>query len=186
LNLDILVSRLKMIRDLGYKLFRDDPSSLPVTFVPGDIYNDEFLSADGPPSPTSKAGESITYPSLGSLDLKDSLNPLKGKISAIHASSFFHLFSEEQQATIAHKLAALLSPEPGSVIFGSHAGAEVKMIRKGEVRGQKFEVFCHSTESFKELWEKAVFKDGGIVVEAIDVPIDADGNCLNFWNVRRV
>ncbi|KAM6502709.1 hypothetical protein JOM56_002686 [Amanita muscaria] len=47
-----------------------------------------------------------------------SITPLQGFVIAIRASSFFHLFSEEEQLTAARQLTTLFYPCPGSIIFG--------------------------------------------------------------------
>ncbi|TFY51260.1 hypothetical protein EVJ58_g10663 [Rhodofomes roseus] len=48
---------------------------------------------------------------------------LQGRVSAIHASSLFHLFEEEKQLALARALAGLLAPHRGAMLFGSHGGA---------------------------------------------------------------
>lgn len=101
-----------------------------------------------------------------------SLNPLHGRVSAIHASSFFHLFDEEKQAHLAYALGWLLSPLPGSMIIGSHSGAPEKGLRTDKVEGDdgvecgSLTMFCHSPESWTELWDGQVFKKGTVKVEA--------------------
>lgn len=173
--------------DLGHRFFKDDASTLPLTFVPGDIFNDDFLKV-GAPSPTLKEGEgTFTSPILGTLNLTDSLNPLVGKVSAIHTSSFFHLFDEPQQLIIARKLAGLLSPEPGSIILGSHVGG----IEQGRVEektlGLQRRRFNHSGESFKEMWEREVFRDGEFVCDTSHSKArSGDGRWLLTWSVKRI
>jgi hypothetical protein len=159
--------------------------NFPITFVRGDVLDDTFISIDKTLAPTSKAEESIVYPSLSSLDLSGTLNPLLGKISAIHASAFFHLFDEEKQIIVARKLAALLSPEPGSIIFGSHGGSRVKGVKSVNIQGIAVTGFCHSAETFKELWEKEIFKNGEAVCEAMINDYGQD-RLLLIWIVRRV
>lgn len=73
--------------------------------------------------------------------------------SGLYASALFHLFSEGQQRELAQRLSALLSPESGSVAFGWHIGARSKgTITIGKGPGT---LFCHSPESWRELWEEA-------------------------------
>lgn len=131
--------------NLGYKLFKDSPESFTVPFLPGDVLDQSFLTISSPfvtppPSPA---------PLLKGLT---NLTPLKGHLSAIHAAAFFHLFDEPQQLYIAKALAGLLSPEPGSIIFGWHRGELVK-------GGERFN---HSADSWNEMWEKEVFKEGQV------------------------
>jgi len=169
--------------ELGHKLFKDDQSTLPITFVPGDIFDDNFLKT-GAPSPTLKEGEE-TVTSLQSLNLTNSLNPLAGKVSVIHTSSFFHLFNEPQQLIVARKLAGLLSLEPGSIIFGSHVGGVEHGLVKETVYGMPR--FRHSKESFKDLWEREVFKNGDIVCDTSQSKQrPGDGRWMIVWSVKRI
>jgi hypothetical protein len=86
-------------------------------------------------------------------------------VSAIHASSFFHLFDQEKQLYLAHALAGLLSPEPGSMIFGLHIGNPEKgFIASTERRDSQ--MFCHSPESWTLLWDGLVFGKGVVNVQA--------------------
>ena len=110
-------------------------------------------------------------PSLRDLS---SLTPLQGKVSAIHTSAFFHLFPEDQQLALAHRFASLLSPQKGSIIFGQHGSRPEKGFRteassKVRVAAAQaagapvtdYAMFCHSPESWKEMWEKDVFGGNG-------------------------
>ena len=99
-----------------------------------------------------------------------SLAPLHGCISFIHASNLFHLFSEANQTAVARNLASLLSPEPGSMIFGVHVGRLEKGYRTeapppapGYLGNL---MFCHSARSWKTLWEREIFREGTVKVDA--------------------
>jgi len=123
------------------------------------MFDPNVLSQDVLGSPT------VRPDNLSSLT---SLNPLKGHISAIHASLFFHLFDEEMQLDAARRTATLLCPEKGSVIFGRHyvrstQGMRTEVLADGTVHTQ----FWHSPESWRQLWEKQVFEDfqGSVRVE---------------------
>jgi hypothetical protein len=146
--------------DLGHKLFRTTPETCPIAFVPGDAFDPNHLEVVPPftaaNAPTGPA------PDLRSLA---SLNPLHGRVSAIHASSFFHLFNEEKQLHLARALAGLLSPEPGSVIFGSHVGLAEKGFKPSERERGGF-MFCHSPESWVQMWDGLVFEKGEVTVQA--------------------
>jgi hypothetical protein len=146
--------------DLGHKLFGTTPETCPITFVPGDAFDSNHLEVVPPftaaNAPTGPA------PDLRSLA---SLNPLHGRASAIHASSFFHLFSEEKQLHLARALAGLLSPEPGSVIFGMHVGLAEKGFKPSERERGGF-MFCHSPESWVQMWDGLVFEKGEVTVQA--------------------
>jgi len=141
--------------DLGHELFKSTPDSFPATFIAGDAFNPEFLKPHAPFYEAPQTGP----PELSSLT---SLTPLQGHISIIHASSFFHLFGEEGQLQLAKSLASLLSPLPGSMIFGIHRGSETKGVREIESRDR----FCHSPESWEELWDGQIFEKGTVKVEA--------------------
>jgi len=146
--------------DCGHELFKSTVQSFPAAFVAGDIFDPAFLA---PCEPEAIIGGN--YPaSTPMTPLKDlrSLTPLQGKISAIYASAFFHLFNEERQLQVAQRLASLLSLEKGSVIFGQHGALPVKGLRteaptiKGE-EAPKDLMFCHSPDSWKQMWIENVF-----------------------------
>ena len=74
-------------------MFLDTPASFPVKFIAGDVFNDAFL----PPSPVVPTGVPVAG-SGAPLDLASlsTLAPLRGRVGALYASSFFHLFGETQ------------------------------------------------------------------------------------------
>ncbi|KAJ8518181.1 hypothetical protein ONZ45_g4716 [Pleurotus djamor] len=144
--------------DAGHQLFRTTPETFPAKFIQGDIFNVSHIAPRDP----FYAPPTTPRPSLPSLT---SLIPLQGHISAIHASAFIHLFNEEQQLQICKLLATLLSPEPGSVIFGCHGGLPKKGLRQQIFKNIDYRMFCHDPESFKELWETQVFEKGTVKVE---------------------
>jgi len=175
--------------ELGHKLFRSSPENFPIHFIPGDVFDDNFLSPATSPSQDRPA----TTVDLTKLT---SLNPLHHRIAAIHTSAFFHLFDEEEQKSLALRLGALLSHEPGSIIFGSHGGAKEPGVRPG---GRKS--FAHSPESWQELWDGVVFPKGSVVVEASlspsqgprlvnvipqGLPPGTQGRFSMTWSVRRL
>ncbi|KAF7969206.1 hypothetical protein HWV62_27999 [Athelia sp. TMB] len=139
--------------DMGNELYI---APFPVPFVEGDVFDPAHIE----PTPPLYAPPSAPPPALGALT---SLNPLRGHVSAIHASSLFHLFDEAPQRKLAHALGALLSPEPGSVIFGSHNGLRERGFKTGARRAN---VFCHSPESWAELWDGGVFEREKVRVDA--------------------
>jgi hypothetical protein len=131
-------------------------------FIAGDLFDPSILDVV-PPHSTAPA---YPMPTLSSLT---SLNPLSGHVSIIHASLLFHLFNEEGQLHLARGLAGLLSPEPGSVILGSQMGSPVKAIRWS---ADGVNLYCHSPESWKELWNGQVFDKGKVKVEVSLLPIE--------------
>ncbi|KAG1736113.1 uncharacterized protein EDB91DRAFT_1055814, partial [Suillus paluster] len=133
--------------DLGHELFKSSPETFPAHFVGSDAFDPEMLAiapvqTTGAPSPD--------------LDNITSLNPLRGCVSAIHATVFFHLFKEDEQLRMARAFAVLLSAEPGSVILGAHIGAP----EKGPV-----DMFAHNPKSWSAMWNGEVFKEGTVKVD---------------------
>ncbi|TFY82954.1 hypothetical protein EWM64_g1069 [Hericium alpestre] len=145
--------------DAGLKLFKRTPETYPVTFIAGDVFDPANLE----PVPVFTAASPPTTPTPVLKGLT-SLNPLRGHLSAIYASSFFHLFQEDRQLELARALACLLSPEPGSMIFGQHSALPKKGTRKMATVAR--EIFCRSPDSWKELWDGVVFGKGTVKVEA--------------------
>ncbi|KZP22750.1 hypothetical protein FIBSPDRAFT_738470 [Athelia psychrophila] len=141
--------------DLGHELYMDLDSFL-VPFIEGNVFDVSLID----PTPPTYSRASTPPPALSSLT---SLNPLRGHVSAIHASSLFHLFDEAHQLKLAQALAALLSTETGSVIFGSHNGLHEDGFKSGSRRER---MFCHSPQSWEALWNGGIFKKGQVKVEA--------------------
>ncbi|KAK7963992.1 Methyltransferase [Apiospora saccharicola] len=77
---------------LGYELF-GDRDRLEATFVPGDVFAEDFLA------------------------------DYRGKVDVVYLGSFLHLFSEPQQRTVVKQLRRLLRPCAGSMVFGRNLGA---------------------------------------------------------------
>lgn len=141
-------------------MFKSTPESFPVKFLAGDAFDLSFLASGSIVTEGSGNEPPVDVAAL------TSLNPLRGKLSGIHASSFFHLFPEEQQIEVAHKLGSLLSPEPGSVIFGAHHGVPNNGLRTETLwLNAKFQMYCMSPEGWVKLWE-GVFGKGKVEVKA--------------------
>ncbi|KAF8075123.1 hypothetical protein FPV67DRAFT_616075 [Lyophyllum atratum] len=144
----------------GHELFRSTPETFTATFIPGNAFDPAIIS---PREPFYSPGEigSLTEP----LQSLTSLTPLQGRISAIHASSFFHLFNEALQLELARLLATLLSPTPGSMIFGLQGGRPEKGLTTGVHTSSGTFMFCHSPETWRDLWDGEVFTKGNVKVE---------------------
>ncbi|KAJ3562191.1 hypothetical protein NP233_g9729 [Leucocoprinus birnbaumii] len=140
----------------GHELFKSSPDTFPAGFVAGSIFDDKLVQ----PRDVLYGKPSTNRPT----DLQElkSLTPLQGHVSVIHISSVFHLFDEERQASLAKRLASLLSPQPGSVIFGRHGGLPQKGLRYDL---PDHPMFCHDPESWKSLWGEQVFEKGTVRVE---------------------
>jgi len=93
----------------------------------------------------------------------NTLTELQGRASVIRASALFHLFSEEKQFELGKRLAALLDPRPGSIIFGLHGGMPVK----GQRQPFFAKMFCHSPESWAQMWEEEIFEKGQVKVNGV-------------------
>jgi len=143
--------------DLGHKLFKSTPETFPVPFLAGDVFDPEFLQV----VPPSTSVPATPMPPLKELK---NLTPLNGRLSAIHASAFFHLFDEAQNFTVAKAFAGLLSPEPGSIIFGSHRGDLEEGVHSHASRMGHL-AFSHNVESWNEMWNK-VFEEGQVKSQA--------------------
>ena len=75
------------------------------------------------------------------------------------------MFGEEKQLHLARALAGLLSPEPGSMIFGAHIGVPEKKGFEPSVICSDHRMWCHSPESWTELWDGLVFEKGVVKVQ---------------------
>jgi len=163
--------------EYGHELFKSTAESFPASFIAGDIFDSKILT----PQRTSNVNltPSSSQSQLGSLPALKSLSPLQGRVSVIHAGRLFHLFPEDKQERLGERLASLLSLERGSVIFGSHFGRRTRGFRQHHNGDWKVsEMFCHSPESWKEMWER-IFRAGdserastGVRVEAYLSDID--------------
>ncbi|KIJ16063.1 hypothetical protein PAXINDRAFT_76139 [Paxillus involutus ATCC 200175] len=167
--------------DLAHKLFRTTPETFPGHFIPGDAFDPAILSVVQPFEAVPDSPE----PELKTLT---SLNPLHGRISVIHASNFFHLFSESRQLHLAHALAGLLSPEPGSIICGGNWGLPEKGLVVESFFGSFMEVFCHSPQTWTEMWDGVVFPKGSVKVDTYLAEPDMQGykTWYLLWSVKRL
>ncbi|KAI0639002.1 hypothetical protein C8Q77DRAFT_1204572 [Trametes polyzona] len=147
--------------DIGHEFFKSTPETFPVPFIQGDIFDPAHLEA----APPFETPPTEPPPQLSALT---SLNPLRGRVSVIHASAFFHLFDEEGQLRLARALAGLLSPVPGSMILGWHVGRPEKGFRYEVMpHRQGIPMFCHNAASWRELWDGVVFAEGMVRVDVV-------------------
>ncbi|KAI0396542.1 hypothetical protein F5Y17DRAFT_89068 [Xylariaceae sp. FL0594] len=120
--------------DLGYDLFRDR-DKFRGTFVIGD-----FLRPL-----TREDGEDET-PGL--------LDQLVGKMTFIHANSFFHLFTWDDQVRAATRMVRLLDPKsPDVMVFGRHVGTLMPRPR-GNGKAGSDTVYLHNEETWQALWNE--------------------------------
>ncbi|KAF7545440.1 hypothetical protein G7046_g9565 [Stylonectria norvegica] len=108
--------------DIGYDLFQDR-DSLGATFITGDM-----------------------------LDPEDSrLTWLRGKVTIIHAGSFFHLFNWIQQLYIGKRLVEFLKPGiRNALIYGRQVGTD----HPGQGRTSHRSAYLHDQASFQRLWDE--------------------------------
>ena len=85
--------------------------------------------------------------------------PFKGRVSAIHAGSFFHLFNDDQQIELLKRCAKLLSEGKGSIIIGRQLGSKDPR----NLRGDTF--YVHSPQSWETVC-KEVFQGTAIKYRA--------------------
>lgn len=167
--------------EYGHELFKSTSETFSAAFVPGDVFNPAFIEPREP-----FISEPITSRPTDLRTLK-SLTPLQGHISAIHASSLFHLFGEEQQLKLAKQLATLLSPLQGSIIFGIHGGQLTMGLRTEVINYRGSQVFCHSPESWADLWDGEVFKKGSVEVQVKLTKRESDPQgIIMYWLVWSV
>ena len=115
--------------ELGFELFLDRERMVGATFVSGNL-----LQKDAP------------FPQF------------ETAIDIIHASSLLHLFTWEEQITVASRLVGFSKPKSGSMILGRQVGA----VQAGEYRGlnEGSTSYRHNVESFERLWKEVGEKTG--------------------------
>ncbi|KAG6807487.1 hypothetical protein H0H92_007295 [Tricholoma furcatifolium] len=170
--------------DFGHELFKTTPETYPAAFIAGDAFDSNMIA------PQEPCTEVPSTPRPANLEALTSLTPLQGHISAIHASSFFHLFGERRQYELAQRVATLLSPFPGSVVFGSHIGRPEKGMAHGA--GGEPSLFCHCPESWCDLWSGQIFEKGTVEVKATIKKVErpdsmkvTDPFYMLIWSVTR-
>ncbi|KIK68597.1 hypothetical protein GYMLUDRAFT_153601 [Collybiopsis luxurians FD-317 M1] len=142
------VDLYKEFWEVGHELFRSTPDSFPASFIGGDLFDDVILTPLKANDP-----QNLDLQSVKLHDLK-SLTPLQYRVSAIYACNFFHLFNAEKQFELAKRLASLLLPSSGSVIFGSH-GVFPSQRLSVQPGGPSF----HTAESFADMWKQVFDPD---------------------------
>ncbi|RPD58889.1 hypothetical protein L226DRAFT_471237 [Lentinus tigrinus ALCF2SS1-7] len=176
---------------LGHKLFRTTPETYPVAFLAGDILDPDFLK---PADPFYVAPPSEQEPEVSAIG---SLSPLHGHVAVISICNVFHLFdTEEAQTRLARALASLLSPQPGSMIIGTHAarpehGSRLEKVEKDHLH--HVTVYYHSPESWKALCNGEIFRRGTVKVEARLIEHEVNNSIMGEvkywfmdWSVTRL
>ncbi|KAI0178094.1 hypothetical protein BJ166DRAFT_491904 [Pestalotiopsis sp. NC0098] len=115
--------------DVGYELF-NDKKRLRSTFVAGDIFSDRKTQAEDP------------------------LRVLDGRITIVHATSFFHLFGWDDQVRAARRVVRLLKPRDQSAfIFGRQVGCDEPSALPEGGPGGRQDKFLHNAESWQRMWD---------------------------------
>lgn len=111
--------------DLGYELFRDRDKIEPSHLIAGDMLQE--------PRDTR-------------------LDAFVGRMTYIHASSFFHLFSWPLQVRAAKRCIEFLQPDSkDAMIFGGMVGRD----NAGELPGPGgSKLFMHNAQSWEKLWDE--------------------------------
>ncbi len=116
--------------DLGYELFADRESCKAHFFAADVLRDDEGY--------------------------KSGLAKLAGEFDFVHAASFFHIFSWDDQVQIGKRVVQLLRPRKGSTVFGRQTG-NVRGGGGGEDSTHKdpdkAPIWRHDVDSLKRLWE---------------------------------
>lgn len=109
--------------DIGYDLFADR-STLKSQFFQADIFDDN-----------SSLVQNLT-----------------GKVNIVNAASFFHLFSWDQQVTVAKRLVGLLAAQPGSMVIGRQVGHADPVDPDDKANTPTH--YRHNPATWKRLWEQ--------------------------------
>lgn len=109
--------------DLGYDLFQDRSTA------PSMIAADFLADSDSSP-----------------------LTAVEGRFEIIHACSFFHVFSRDEQLRACTRALRLLHDKPGSFVFGTQPGGGVGGKPRDDPREDAAKRCWHSKETWRELW----------------------------------
>ena len=104
-------------------------------------------------------------------------------------ADFFHLFDAPTQVAAARNVATLLSPEPGSMIFGLNLGAPVAG-GAPYTNSRGVQMYLHSPESWKVMWED-VFEDVPVKIEVyadewVHFDVKLEGAIKLHWSIVRL
>ncbi|KAK1071792.1 hypothetical protein LTR74_003164 [Friedmanniomyces endolithicus] len=118
--------------ELGYELFADR-ATLDSKFIAADVF-----------------------------DEGSALRELDGRVDIVDASSFFHLFTLDEQKKVARRVLALLKPREGSLVVGRQVGNS----RPGEygMRSGEGTRYRHDVASWRGMWEE-IGGEKGVRVE---------------------
>ncbi|KAJ5622240.1 hypothetical protein N7528_005472 [Penicillium herquei] len=115
--------------NIGYDLFADR-STLKSQFIVSDIFDDH----------------------------SELVKQLSNGVDIINASSFFHLFTWDQQITVAKRVVGLLRAQPGSLVVGRQVGRLDPTDPEDKSASQ--EHYRHSVDTWKRLWKQVGAETG--------------------------
>ncbi|KAI1743026.1 hypothetical protein F4680DRAFT_410820 [Xylaria scruposa] len=122
--------------DIGYDLFRDR-DKFKGRFVLGDILKQQ--NEDGK-------------------EKDDALDELHAKMTFIHATSFFHLFTWDDQVRAATRMVRFLHPDRRDVmLFGRQVGT---MLPRDNGKAGSDKVYLHNAGSWQRLWDEVGQRTG--------------------------
>ncbi|KAI0450222.1 hypothetical protein F5B21DRAFT_491663 [Xylaria acuta] len=134
--------------DIGYDLFRDR-YKFKGRFVIGDILlnnrSKENSDDDNDDDDDDDGGD-------------DALDALDAKMTFIHATSFFHLFTWDDQVRAATRMVRLLRPDrPDVMLFGRQVGT---VLPRDHGRAGSDKVYLHNAASWQRLWDEVGARTG--------------------------
>lgn len=156
--------------DLGYDLFRDR-DSLKTRFIEADVF-----------------------------DQSSALAQLDGAVDVVSASSFFHLFSWDEQKAVARRCLRLLKPRKDSLVLGRQVGnVDPGAYARRHADGSRYR---HDVASWRRMWDEVGAETGvefaveGSLTEEIGFMPDfsapdkqirgQEGSRLMTYSVRRM
>lgn len=126
--------------NIGFDLFQDK-DSLDAQFLVGDIVDPDDRRLDA----------------------------MAGKVTIIHAGSFFHLFSWTQQLYIGKRIVGFLKEgTQNALIYGRHVGT----IKPGATLMGNHNAYLHDRQSFQKLWNEV----GELTGTSWAVDLESDGD----------
>lgn len=154
--------------------------TFPVRFVEADFFDQRYLSTHSAPS--------ATRPDLRTIR---TLTPLKGHATILTLQMVFHLFDQRGQYELAHRLAQMLSPAPGSLIVGRQMG---DLTPRTLMLGPNPH-FLHTPQSWEKMWA-AIFPPGTVEFRTalVELPAHIKSGSVGMlgishfltWSIRRL
>ncbi|KAI1111692.1 hypothetical protein F5Y14DRAFT_453789 [Nemania sp. NC0429] len=140
--------------DIGYDLFRDRG-----TFRGGFVFGD-LLGGNKSNDGSNDDDNNDNYNNDDNdNDDNDSLAALDGKMTFVHATSFFHLFTWDEQVHAASRIVRFLDRgRPDVMIFGRQVGTVAPRARSGRAGSDK--VYLHDAGSWQALWDEVGARTG--------------------------